>query len=689
MNLKKKGLQQHKDGRKAIDLDSIKFPRSLRSREGWSKYLDSQTTSEPFIHQIEPTNHCKYTCIMCPRSEYMTRSVGLMEFDLFTKIINEISGFSSQIKEREIELFHFGESLLHPRLPEMVGYAADHDLKIALSVNGQDLTPECATDMLQNGVHRIIISLDGYDEESMKQIRGKRANYKAAVENLESLISIRKETRSEVNIEVRMIRMNFNDSHAEEFVNRWSGKGVNVVIRAFFPWSVSQLGDLGEFEKYAPGLPCPFPWEYMVVQWNGDVVGCCRDYNAENVLGNVRKNSLKEIWNGSKLHKLRHQLRTGDYQDNHFCRKCMSLYYTEPESQSSDRPSQLSQTTIKRTHSEFLPIRNENGDVWNTLELLQDSIEKTRKAKDAQLKREILYWSAHCSNATEIKGKLDLEYEQLSEFIKDLVQDGYLISADEMVTGASSSEGSVFYPHYDLNSIWEIAVKSYGNHVYITDENHGDLLFGEADNIKQMVSSRLLSAGVGKGDRVVLYSAVNSEALILFWAIVGLGAIFVSIDHDLPAGRVGNFISELTPKLIFVDRERAKFMKDWQNTVVFDDINASLDDSFLSFARWLEGSENTATNFSKNSENLMNENAAIILTSGTSSQSKAVCLSHGTLTHSAHLLACSFSISSHDRLFILGDLHTISGLRNSVIVPAVWVAELSLPTKTPVNLRNL
>jgi radical SAM protein with 4Fe4S-binding SPASM domain len=129
-----------------------------------------------------------------------------------------------------------------------------------------------------------------------------------------------------------MIQIDRNKAHSEHFREMFEEKGLKVEIRPFFPWTEKELADLGEYDKYPPGMPCPFPWQYLVVQWNGDVVPCCRDFNAVNKVGNVREESLLDIWNGRKFEEFRNQHRTGNYGSNHFCQECMEIYYTDPES---------------------------------------------------------------------------------------------------------------------------------------------------------------------------------------------------------------------------------------------------------------------------------------------------------------------------------------------------------------------
>jgi len=306
-----------------------RFPAALSSRDGWADFLELQRPGEPHVHQIEPTNHCPYTCEMCPRTKHMTRSLGFMDLELYEKIIDEVATFGAPVRSREIELFHFGESLLHPRLDRMVAYASGRGLRTVLSVNAPELLPAVAERMLSSGPAKLIVSLDGYDALSYRQIRGNRADFAKAFANLHQLARRVKEHPTPTEVCIRMIRMHRNAEHLARFQEEWEGHGLRVELRPFFPWTEKDLTGLGEVRKYPPFMPCPFPWQYLVIQWDGTVVPCCRDYNAVNVMGNVATRTLREIWNSEIYEDFRRQHRTGCFGDNTFCADCTELFYED------------------------------------------------------------------------------------------------------------------------------------------------------------------------------------------------------------------------------------------------------------------------------------------------------------------------------------------------------------------------
>ena len=304
------------------------LPAFLNSRAGWGELLEMKRSPFPHLHQIEPTNACPYNCMMCPRGKEMKRKIGFMESSVFTKVIDEVATYPEAVKMKEVELFHFGESLLHPQIAEMNEYAASKGLNTVLSVNAIELNPSVAEKLIRGNASKIIVSLDGFDAENFRIIRGRKIDYPRAIENIVTASAVIRSLNGSTKLFVRMIELNLNAHKVEAFKSFWQEKNIDVEIRRFFPWGEKEMVEMGEYDKYPPFMPCPFPWQYLVVQWNGDVVACCRDYNAENTMGNVKSSTLKEIWNSHEYVAFREKMVQGVY-DNSICQTCMSIYYTE------------------------------------------------------------------------------------------------------------------------------------------------------------------------------------------------------------------------------------------------------------------------------------------------------------------------------------------------------------------------
>lgn len=64
----------------------------------------------------------------------------------------------------------------------------------------------------------------------------------------------------------------------------------------------------------------------MTVRWNGDVVACCYDLTSQEVLGNVKQDSLENIWNNDKYLYLR-----GSIDQKMFVKLCDNCNVVKPK----------------------------------------------------------------------------------------------------------------------------------------------------------------------------------------------------------------------------------------------------------------------------------------------------------------------------------------------------------------------
>jgi MoaA/NifB/PqqE/SkfB family radical SAM enzyme len=117
----------------------------------------------PSVILIENTNCCNARCVMCPR-EKLTRKPGVMTFELFEKIIREVS----ETKRKPVVHLHgFGEPLLDESLPERIKLAKAFGIKHTyLVTNASLLFPETAGKIIGSGLDSMKISFYGTDDKS-------------------------------------------------------------------------------------------------------------------------------------------------------------------------------------------------------------------------------------------------------------------------------------------------------------------------------------------------------------------------------------------------------------------------------------------------------------------------------------------------------------------------------------------
>jgi radical SAM protein with 4Fe4S-binding SPASM domain len=250
---------------------------------------------------------------MCPRHK-QTRDKGFMSFQLFKKIVDEAKSWASLI-----DLDFYGEILLHPEFDRLIKYAKSKGLKTAVSTNVTLLNSENSKKLIDSGLDLITLSLDSINKESFEAIR-KGANFENCINNIKTFLSLNK---GRIFTVVQMIYMKDNQGGAWEYLSYWSKyKQVNVRIKPYFDFDLAKTRLRVDSPEIVSQRPCFYPWECFVITWDGKVVPCCNDYDKRVVLGDVNKNSIREIWNNRKMKTLRKTHIEMKKQAIPLCRTC-------------------------------------------------------------------------------------------------------------------------------------------------------------------------------------------------------------------------------------------------------------------------------------------------------------------------------------------------------------------------------
>jgi len=308
---------------------SYRVSQAAQMAKVWVKGY-SVDASRPYrIANIELTNRCPFKCIMCVRTEGMTRTQGDMDAGVFRRIIDEYVAVNpADARTSELSFTHFGESLLHDQFDELIAYAVakgcDNTL---LSINPLMLTDAVADRLLASGIHKIHISLDGHDYATFEQIRGIRQAYSKSVDRLESFLHKAEKLRPHrPGIRLGMINFPQNSESIERLKAVWeTHPGIDEFwSKEFTVWSgavesVNRLVTYRPTERYV--VTCSFPWQSVTILWDGRVVPCCSDHNGTYVYGDLTRASLSEIWNGEPVKALRREFLDGKVE-NSLCGRC-------------------------------------------------------------------------------------------------------------------------------------------------------------------------------------------------------------------------------------------------------------------------------------------------------------------------------------------------------------------------------
>lgn len=284
-------------------------------RSYYTRSLD--LPNRPFVFSIETTSFCNLRCVMCPYKD-MTRPHEMMEPEVFRKVVDEVAGYNGIIW-----LHNLGEPLAHPRFDELIRYVKRAGLKCGISTNATLLNRARTERIFDSGLDKIVLCMDGITKETYERLR-EGANFEQVTANIEEFLHRKRELGQRTpQAIVQIIYMRETESQVPEFQHRWKGLADRLLVKRFSTWAdqVEGIAGLSDPEhRYEPEHsltdrrhPCAYLWRNVVVTVNGDVIPCCVDYDARMVMGNVRENTLEEIWHGEAFRSIREDHLAGRF----------------------------------------------------------------------------------------------------------------------------------------------------------------------------------------------------------------------------------------------------------------------------------------------------------------------------------------------------------------------------------------
>jgi len=287
----------------------------------------------PISYSIEPTNHCNLRCPECPSGlGLLTRPLGLLNPDDFKKLIDEISSTGFYV-----QLFFQGEPFINKNLYDMINYAREKNMYVSISTNGHFINEENVDIVLNNASDKIIYSIDGLDEKSYQNYRV-GGTFEQADAGLRALLNKKKEiNQSHPYVELQFIVMKQNEHQLDEVIKYGNDVGVDKVV--FKTMQISSYENALEFlpanKKYRRYIidngsfgikakmknHCFAVWRTSVITWDGKVVPCCFDKDAEYELGLTNGRSFKDVWHSDEYNNYRARI-LGDRQSISMCTNC-------------------------------------------------------------------------------------------------------------------------------------------------------------------------------------------------------------------------------------------------------------------------------------------------------------------------------------------------------------------------------
>jgi radical SAM protein with 4Fe4S-binding SPASM domain len=310
---------------------AVLHPRTLQFMYHWMRG-DTVLPYMPLKLHLEPTSVCNLRCPMCPQAiDAVKGDMGYIDLEVYRKIVDEAAGYV-----REINLFFRGEPLLHKAMPEILRYGRSKGVRLHVNTNATILREKQARMLIEDGAGKVTISFDGPDKATYEQMR-KGAKYEVTLENVRQYLRLVQEYKDNgwsVPYTVMQVILPFDEqSPGPEIPAHMKALFAGLPVNEWDPiwphgWAgVMQENGKVEAQPYGENYhPCNWLWKSLAIYWDGRVASCCADFSGDQVIGDFRKQSLREIWNGEPMVALRRLQVEGRYKEASLCSGCDALW---------------------------------------------------------------------------------------------------------------------------------------------------------------------------------------------------------------------------------------------------------------------------------------------------------------------------------------------------------------------------
>ncbi len=266
---------------------------------------------------IANTHKCNHFCRMCIR-EAVAFDGPDMEIGLFKKIIDEGAPYF-----RYISLDGPGETVMNPQAMSLIRYAKSKGIRMMFSTNATLVHPEMAEAILDSGLDQIIFSVNGTTPEVYRIVHGV-ASYEKALTNIRFFLKCKVERNSATMVIVQMVCLPQTLSQVGDFYRQWRRvPGVDSVRVKKDVVCVEPVQLRETSPRRLRRNACARLWYGpLYIETNGDVYATPGVLYKAGPVGNVRNETLGEIWNNPRMQAMRRAHARGDESPFPECVDC-------------------------------------------------------------------------------------------------------------------------------------------------------------------------------------------------------------------------------------------------------------------------------------------------------------------------------------------------------------------------------
>ena len=237
---------------------------------------------QPLTLFVDVCDLCQLRCAWCPQSrvDFYTVRQGphLLPESIWRALIMDL--VAQNWRPKLVNLYGFGEPLLHPGIVRMAGDAKAIADRVILSTNALALTPAIFEGLMNADLDYLRVSL-----------------YPPHAERVRETLTQCKTSRNERGVHKPFIYVKSFGVPGPDNRQAWAGAVDEFGVEPMHHWKRGP-------QTAACDQACAYPFYAPMIHADGQVSACCADWDRALVIGDLRGESFGNIWRGERLRKL-------------------------------------------------------------------------------------------------------------------------------------------------------------------------------------------------------------------------------------------------------------------------------------------------------------------------------------------------------------------------------------------------
>lgn len=260
----------------------------------------------------------------------MKRLRGYMAMEIVEKLCEELKSGSIG----GVRLIRWGEPTMHPQFLEILRKLKETGTLVHFNTNGTLLDRDMIQRIIDLEIDSVKFSFQGVDKASYEEMRY-GSSWDKLMENIclmnelrgdreQPYIQISTTTTSETQEQINKFIAFVSPLCDYSNVGRTKLSHLNVEGMRISEQRKQEFLALRKKENMIRCRldVCPEAYDKLSVNWDGTVTACCGDYDNELLVGDLREETLREIYQGERVQRIREALSQDDYDGLPLCRDC-------------------------------------------------------------------------------------------------------------------------------------------------------------------------------------------------------------------------------------------------------------------------------------------------------------------------------------------------------------------------------